>query len=106
MGRSINVAFPSIGRALSIDPVMLGWMVTAFLLTIAVFAVPAGRIGDIYGRKKIFLSGVTICMVASFFPLAFHSAPALIFSLPERAAESILPWFTMARSKEARSCFS
>ncbi|MFC1475380.1 MFS transporter [Candidatus Zixiibacteriota bacterium] len=57
MGSSVNVALPSMGREFSMGAVSLGWVNTAFLLAAATFLIPFGRLGDIYGRKKIYLWG-------------------------------------------------
>ena len=78
IGMSINVALPAIGKALGIDAVMLGWVVTSLLLASGMFAIPSGRIADIYGKKKIFLLGVIICTVTSFLLAASHSVTSLI----------------------------
>lgn len=79
IGQSVNVALPAIGKSLSSNPVVLGWISISLLLSIAVFAIPAGRIADIYGRKKIFLLGVTICTVTSFLLAVSYSAAVIIF---------------------------
>lgn len=60
MGSSINIALPTIGREFAMNAVLLSWVPTAYLLAAAVFQVPFGRIGDIYGRKKVFLCGLSI----------------------------------------------
>ena len=80
IGQSINVALPAIGKSLSSNPVVLGWISISLFLSIAVFAIPAGRIADIYGRKKIFLLGVIICTVTSFLLAVSYSAALMIFS--------------------------
>jgi EmrB/QacA subfamily drug resistance transporter len=64
---AVNVALPSIGKEFSMDAISLGWVATAYLLSAAIFIVPAGRLADIYGRKKVFLIGVSIFTTASFF---------------------------------------
>jgi EmrB/QacA subfamily drug resistance transporter len=79
IGQSINVALPAIGKSLSSNPVVLGWISISLFLSIAVFAIPAGRIADIFGRKKIFLLGVTICTVTSFLLAVSYSAAVMIF---------------------------
>jgi MFS family permease len=75
MGASINIALPSIGQQFSMDAISLGWIATAYLLASAMFLVPFGRVADIYGRKKIFTSGIFIFTAASFLMVLskFHS---------------------------------
>jgi EmrB/QacA subfamily drug resistance transporter len=65
MGSAINLALPAIGTAFNADAVLLGWIATSYLLSSAVFLVPFGRLADIYGRKKVFLSGMIIFTIAS-----------------------------------------
>ena len=65
MGSSINLALPSIGIDFNVDAVLLGWIATAYLLSSAVFLVPFGRLSDIYGRKRVFLTGMAIFSLAS-----------------------------------------
>jgi len=65
MGSSVNVALPSIGEQFSMGAVQLGWVNTAFLLAAATFLIPFGRLGDIYGRKKIYMWGVVLFAIAS-----------------------------------------
>jgi MFS family permease len=79
MAMAIMVALPSIGSDLGIDAVVLGWLVTAFIMASAVFVIPAGRIADIYGRRKIFLLGITISTLSSLFLGLSSSVPLLIF---------------------------
>jgi EmrB/QacA subfamily drug resistance transporter len=79
MAISVMVALPAIGSDLGIDAVVLGWLVTAFIMASAVSVIPAGRIADIYGRKKIFLLGIIISTLGSLFLGLSSSAPMLIF---------------------------
>ncbi len=58
MGSSINIALPSIGAEFGSGAVTLSWISTIYLLAAAMFLVPLGRLADIYGRKKVFLSGM------------------------------------------------
>lgn len=66
MGSSINIALPALERALDANAVLLSWVATAYLLAVAVSLVPSGRMADIYGRKKIFTTGI---IIFSFFSL-------------------------------------
>jgi EmrB/QacA subfamily drug resistance transporter len=65
MGSSVNVALPTIGTELSLNAVTLGWVNTAFLLSAAAFVIGFGRLGDIYGRKRIYLWGVVLFTLSS-----------------------------------------
>jgi len=60
MGSSVNLALPSIGSEFSLNAVTLNWIVSSYMLSTAIFILPAGRIGDIIGRKKVFLSGIIL----------------------------------------------
>lgn len=59
MSSSINVAIPSIARDFAVDATTLTWIATAYLLAAAMLMIPFGRIGDIYGRQRLFLYGLT-----------------------------------------------
>ncbi len=79
MGSAINIALPNIGKHFSIDAVLLNWIATSYLLTLAIFLIPIGRIADIAGRKKIFSTGIIIFCIASFFCGISWSAKSIIF---------------------------
>ena len=80
MGSSINIALPSIGEEFNIDAILLSWIATAFILSIAVCLIPFGRIADIYGRKKIFIYGMFIYTLGSVLAGFSVSATMLIAS--------------------------
>jgi EmrB/QacA subfamily drug resistance transporter len=61
----VNVALPSIQRSLSASTSSLEWTVNAYTLSFAVLLVTGGRLGDLFGRRKIFLAGVVIFASAS-----------------------------------------
>jgi len=60
MGSSVNLALPSIGDELGVNAVTLNWIVSSYMLTTSILLLPAGRVGDILGRKKIFIAGLII----------------------------------------------
>jgi EmrB/QacA subfamily drug resistance transporter len=62
----VNVALPSIQRGLHATTSSLEWTVNAYTLTFAITLVTGGRLGDIYGRRKMFLFGVVVFATASF----------------------------------------
>jgi EmrB/QacA subfamily drug resistance transporter len=61
----VNVALPSIQRSLNASTSSLEWTVNAYTLTFAVLLVTGGRLGDLFGRRKVFLAGVVIFAGAS-----------------------------------------
>lgn len=75
---SVNVALPAIQSDLQMDAVQLSWISTAYLLAVAVGLVPAGKIADIHGRKKIFASGLGIYTLGSGLAALADSATMLI----------------------------
>jgi len=80
MGTSINVALPTIANELTVNAILLSWITTSFFLTSAMFAVPLGRIADIYGMKKIFVYGIVILTISSFLASISPSAEFLIIT--------------------------
>ena len=80
LGTSVNIALPTIAKELAVNAILLSWISTAFLLTSAMFAVPFGRIADIYGMKKIFTYGIIILTVACFSASLATSVQILIIS--------------------------
>jgi EmrB/QacA subfamily drug resistance transporter len=61
----VNVALPSIQRDLGTSLPALEWTVNAYTLTFAVLLVTAGRLGDIFGRRRMFLFGVVVFALSS-----------------------------------------
>ena len=78
MSSAVNIALPAIGSEFATSAILLSWIPTSFLLAAAMFAVPFGRISDIYGMKKIFSYGIIIFTIASFLSAVAPSAESLI----------------------------
>jgi EmrB/QacA subfamily drug resistance transporter len=64
-GSIVNVALPAIQRNLHFSQSDLTWVVDAYLISFGSFLLMAGRLGDLIGRKKVFLTGVTVFTLAS-----------------------------------------
>jgi MFS family permease len=60
MGSSVNLALPSIGDEFSLNAVTLNWIVSSYMLTTSMLLLPAGRAGDILGRRKMFTAGMVV----------------------------------------------
>ncbi|MDE1762600.1 MAG: MFS transporter, partial [Candidatus Micrarchaeota archaeon] len=61
----VNVALPAIKQDLGFSNASLAWVVNAYLLTFGGFLLLGGRLGDIFGRRKLFLSGLALFTLAS-----------------------------------------
>jgi len=62
---AVNVALPTIGRNFSAGLTLMEWVITAYALMIGVFPVVMARIGDLMGRRRIYLYGLTVFIAAS-----------------------------------------
>ena len=60
LSSAINLALPTIGREFHASAISMGWVVSSFILSTAIFLMPFGRLGDIFGRKKIFTLGISL----------------------------------------------
>ncbi len=61
----VNVALPSIGRALSFSQLDLSWVVNAYVLTFGGFLLLGGRLADLLGRRRMFITGLILFSAAS-----------------------------------------
>src|SRR5580692_1795022 len=77
-GSIVNVALPAIQRSLHFSQSNLTWVVDAYLISFGSFLLMAGRLGDLIGRKKVFLAGVTLFTLASIACGASDSQTMLI----------------------------
>src|SRR6266566_2574513 len=82
----VNVALPSIQRSLHMSISSLEWIVTAYALTFAALLITGGKLGDLYGRKKMFIAGLVVFTLAS---LACGLAPSAGFLIGARAVQGV-----------------
>jgi EmrB/QacA subfamily drug resistance transporter len=61
----VNVALPSIRQDLAFTETSLVWVVNAYMLTYGGFLLLGGRLGDLYGMRRLFLAGIALFTVAS-----------------------------------------
>src|SRR5438093_12656024 len=61
----VNVALPTIGRALHLSESNLPWVVNAYVLTFGGFLLLGGRVADLLGRRRIFMAGLMLFALAS-----------------------------------------
>ncbi|MFZ4616103.1 MAG: MFS transporter [Rectinemataceae bacterium] len=79
---SVNVALPPLGKALGLGGLELNWVTTAFVLGSAAFLLPMGRLGDIFGRKKLYALGMAINAIGAILS---SIAPGGAFLIAMRA---------------------
>lgn len=65
MVSSINIALPTIGRQYSMSAVAMGWVSTIYILASAALLVPFSKLGDIFGRRRIYIVGAVVFCIAS-----------------------------------------
>ena len=74
----LNVAIPTILREFHTDLPSLQWVITGYSLTFATFLIIGGRLGDMYGHRRMFVVGAVIFGVGSFLASVSHSVPMLV----------------------------
>jgi len=82
----VNVALPSIERDLHVSISSLEWIVTAYALTFAALLITGGKLGDLFGRRRIFMVGIAIFTLSS---LACGLAPSSGFLIGARAVQGV-----------------
>jgi len=75
---SLNVALPELARDTGATQTELQWIVDAYALAFAALLLPAGAIGDRFGRKPVLAGGLALFGLASLATLFFHSPGELI----------------------------
>ncbi len=76
----VNVALPSIRTGLSASSSDLQWVVSGYALTFGLVLVPAGRLGDVRGRRTVFVVGVGLFTLASAACGAAQSSTWLVIA--------------------------
>jgi len=82
----VNVALPSIREDLRFTETSLVWVVNAYMLTFGGFLLLGGRLGDLFGHRRLFLLGVTLFTLASLACGSASSQPMLVVA---RAAQGV-----------------
>ena len=80
----VSVALPSIRQDLGFSPVSLAWVVNAYLLTYGGFLLLGGRLGDLFGYRRLFVGGTALFTLSS---LACGLAPAQGYLIAARAVQ-------------------
>ena len=92
----VNVALPSIQEDLGFSETSLAWVVNAYLLTYGGLLLLGGRLGDLYGHRRLFIYGITLFTLSSL--LAASRARRASSSPRERSRGSAAPSRRRCRS--------
>jgi EmrB/QacA subfamily drug resistance transporter len=76
---SINTALPAIAQDFHSTQASLQWVVNAYVLAAAAFVVTCGDLGDIYGRRKVFVYGIGVYALASLV-IALSTGPLMLIA--------------------------
>lgn len=96
LGTSIaNVALPTLAKTFAASFQEVQWVVIAYLLSITIMIVSAGRLGDLFGRRLVLLAGIILFTVASIF---CGIAPTLLLLISARAIQGLGAAILMALS--------
>src|SRR2546429_7424437 len=78
---SINTALPAIAQDFHSTQASLQWVVNAYVLAAAAFVVTCGDLGDIYGRRRVFVYGIGVYALASLV-IALSTGPSMLIAGP------------------------
>jgi len=78
MGSAVNLAIPNIGLEFNASATLLSWTVSSYLLITAALLLPFGRLADMVGRKKVFVTGLAIFTLGSLLCAVAWSIQSLI----------------------------
>src|ERR1043166_2023864 len=82
----VGVALPSIREDLGFSETSLAWVVNAYLLTFGGFLLLGGRLGDLFGHRRLFLGGIALFTTAS---LACGLATSPAFLAAARSVQGV-----------------
>jgi EmrB/QacA subfamily drug resistance transporter len=105
-----NVALPAIQKTLGFDTATLQWVITAYALTFGGFLLLGGRAADLFGRRRVLVTGIVGFTIVSFFIgiaqspvelIAFRALQGMMAALMSPSALSIV--LTTFREGKARN---
>jgi EmrB/QacA subfamily drug resistance transporter len=82
----VNIALPHIMNSLNVNLSSIEWVVNAYVLVFAVLLLTLGKLGDIFGRKRLFIIGLSIFTISS---LGCSLAPNYVFLITARGIQAI-----------------
>jgi EmrB/QacA subfamily drug resistance transporter len=77
-GSVVNVALPDLARDLGASPSNLSWTINAYLLPLSALILTGGSLGDHFGRRRLFLTGLAVFSIATILCASVPSLPWLL----------------------------
>ena len=91
MSSSVNIALPVIGREFQAGATQLGLIQMIYILAVSIMLLPAGRYADIHGRKRIFIAGTVVAILATTaIPFAGNINLFILFRLFQGAGAAMI----------------
>ncbi|MDP9352898.1 MAG: MFS transporter [Chloroflexota bacterium] len=96
-GTMLNVVLPVVGREFNVEPARLGWVVTGYLLVFGVSVPFYGRLADVYGARRLFVSGLCLYALSSLAcALSLNYGMLLAGRLAQALGAAAIPGLGMA----------
>jgi EmrB/QacA subfamily drug resistance transporter len=87
----VNVALPAVQHSFNLTSTGLQWIITAYTLTFGGFLLLGGRAADLFGRKRMFLIGITLFVIASLIDgLAANGAMLIVLRAVQGLAAALM----------------
>jgi EmrB/QacA subfamily drug resistance transporter len=75
---SVNVAIPNLASDLNASAQLVGWLPTLYLLSSVAFMLPCGKLADNYGRKRVYVAGLILHVIAAAMSAWAHSIESVL----------------------------
>ncbi len=97
MMSAVGVALPAIGKEFNASAAQLGLVEMVYILAVALLLLPMGRLGDIHGRKKIFITGICIfCLSTLMVAMAWSIETFILFRFIQGAGSAMITGTSVA----------
>ena len=87
----VNVALPTMQKDLNVSTSKLEWVVVSYALTFAALLITGGKLGDVYGRRRLFVIGLAIFTASSLACGLATTAGVLIGAVAVVIAKTVWP---------------
>ena len=91
MGSALNLSIPAMEAEFQVSAAMVGWVVTAYTLSVAALSVPMGKAADVTGRRRVLLTGISsFAVITVLCPLAADIRIIIVLRVLQGIAASMI----------------